>query len=126
MAVLPLLGIGLVGGISGGLFGIGGGMIIVPALVHLLGFSQHKATGTSLAALLPPVAFVAVIHYYRHGNVDVQTGLWIALGLVFGAWLGAIFANRTPEAYLRFYFGLFIVSVGFYMIIKATKSLGWI
>ena len=66
-SVVLLLFIGGVSGIASGLFGIGGGVLVVPALVYLAGFSQHRATGTSLAILLPPIGLAAVVEYYRHG-----------------------------------------------------------
>jgi hypothetical protein len=63
--------IGVVGGVMGGFFGVGGGIVIVPALIYMAGFSQHQATGTSLAVLLPPIGLGAAMEYYRHGNVNV-------------------------------------------------------
>ncbi|MRR14085.1 sulfite exporter TauE/SafE family protein, partial [archaeon] len=79
-AYLILILIGLVSGVVSGIFGIGGGVLIIPALVYLLGFSQHTATGTSLAILLPPVGLGAVMEYYRRGNVDIRTALIVAAG----------------------------------------------
>ena len=70
--------IGLVGGIASGLFGVGGGIVIVPALIYWAGFTQHMATGTSLAVLLPPIGLAATIEYYRHDNVDFGAALIIA------------------------------------------------
>src|SRR5690349_16911999 len=72
MTILLAILIGLVGGVCGGLFGIGGGVIVVPALVFLMGYSQHKAQGTSLVALLAPVGILGVINYYKANNVDMQ------------------------------------------------------
>jgi uncharacterized membrane protein YfcA len=69
---LVLVVIGLLGGFAAGLFGVGGGIVIVPALIYWAGFTQHKATGTSLAVLLPPIGLAAALEYYRHGNVDVR------------------------------------------------------
>src|SRR6185295_5410711 len=69
-SLLTLVLIGLVSGLASGVFGIGGGVLIVPGLIYLAGFTQHRATGTSLAVLLPPVGLAATIEYYRHGNVD--------------------------------------------------------
>src|SRR4026209_470706 len=86
--------IGLAAGILSGVFGIGGGVVIVPALIYLAGFRQHVATGTSLAVLLPPVGIAAVLEYYRHGNVDLYATLVIALTLTAGGWIGAVIANR--------------------------------
>jgi hypothetical protein len=121
--VLMLLFIGLASGVVSGLFGIGGGVIIVPALVYLAGFSQHLAIGTSLAILLPPVGLAAVIEYYRHGNVDLKVALIVAAGLFTGAWLSAYFANKVSGAYLRLAFGVFVVLLGIYIIYGGVKRL---
>ena len=124
MAQLPLLIlIGLGSGVVSGIFGIGGGVIVVPALVYLAGFSQHMAIGTSLAILLPPVGLAAVIEYYRHGHVDLKVALIVALGLFLGAWAGARFANRLSGPHLRMAFGIFVVCLGVYIIYGALKRL---
>ena len=75
MLLTGLILIGLSAGLLSGLFGIGGGVLIVPALMYGLGFSQKMATGTSLAILLPPVGIAAVLEYYRHGAVDIKAAL---------------------------------------------------
>jgi hypothetical protein len=121
-----LVGIGLFAGVLSGIFGIGGGVVIVPALIYLAGFRQHVATGTSLAVLLPPVGIAAVMEYYRHGNVDLYAALVIALTLTAGGWVGAIIANRMSGPYLRLAFGLFVVSLGIYLVFGAARRLGWI
>lgn len=121
-----LLMIGLVSGIASGFFGIGGGVLIVPALVYLVGFPQHTATGTSLASLLPPVTLAAVFEYYRHGNVDVKVAIIVAVALFVGSWLGARLANQLSGAELRLGFGLFIVGLGIYLIYGAMKRLAWL
>ena len=77
--------IGLVGGVTAGLFGVGGGIVIVPALIYWAGFSQHRATGTSLVVLLPPIGLAAVLEYYRHGNVDVRAALFLVGSMFVGA-----------------------------------------
>ncbi|HET6463337.1 MAG TPA: sulfite exporter TauE/SafE family protein, partial [Candidatus Krumholzibacteria bacterium] len=64
--------IGLGAGVISGMFGVGGGLVIVPALIYWAGFTQHKATGTSLAVLLPPIGLMATVEYYRHGNVSFR------------------------------------------------------
>ena len=125
-SIALLLIIGLVSGIASGVFGIGGGVLIVPALVYLAGFSQHSATGTSLALLLPPVGLAAVLEYYRHGGVDLRTALIAAMGLFVGAWLGAILANNLKGPYLRLAFGFFMVGLGFYIVIGSLRRLVWI
>src|ERR1700759_2554091 len=120
-----LIMIGLSAGVLLGIFGIGGGVVIVPALIYLAGFRQHVATGTSLAVLLPPVGIAAVAEYYRHGNVDLRSALVIAITLAAGGWIGAIIANRMSGPYLRLAFGIFVVSLGVYLIFGAARRLAW-
>lgn len=114
--VILLIGIGLVSGIASGLFGIGGGVLIIPALVYLVGFSQHQATGTSLAILLPPVGLAAVVEYYRHGAVDIKSGLIVAAALFIGGGIGAVLANHISGPHLKLSFGIFILFIGAYIV----------
>ena len=100
-----LVFIGLFGGVSSGMFGVGGGIVIVPALVYLVGFSQHKATGTSLAVLLPPIGLAATFEYYRNGNVDIRAAIILAAAMFVGAWGGAFLANQMKGPHLRLIFG---------------------
>lgn len=116
--------IGLVGGVTAGIFGIGGG-IIVPALVYWAGFSQHAATGTALAVLLPPIGLAAAYEYYRHGNVNFRAALILAATMFVGSWLGAVFANRLDANYLHLFFGIFVCALGTYLVYEACKILGW-
>ena len=118
--------IGLAAGILSGIFGIGGGVVIVPALIYLAGFTQHKATGTSLAVLLPPIGIGAMWEYYRHGNVNVQAAMIIAAAVFAGGWLGAIVANRASGPYLRLAFSVFVICLGIYLLFGALRRLGWI
>jgi len=118
--------IGVVGGIAAGLFGVGGGIVIVPALIYGAGFTQHRATGTSLAVLLPPIGLAATIEYYRHGNVDVRAAAILAATMVVGAWFGAYLANRLTGPHLRLAFGVFVFLLGIYLIHGAAKRLGWL
>jgi uncharacterized membrane protein YfcA len=120
-----LIGIGLAAGVLSGVFGIGGGVVIVPALIYLAGFRQHMATGTSLAILLPPVGIAAVIEYYRHGNVNFYAALIIAVAVTVGGWFGAVLANRLAGPYLRLAFGVFIMALGASLIVGALRRLGW-
>lgn len=122
-SVLLLLAIGLVAGITSGVFGIGGGVLIVPALVYLAGFSQHAATGTSLAILLPPVGLAAVLAYYRFGHVELKSALIVATGLLIGAGIGALGANRVSGPHLRLLFGFFVIGLGVYQVFNALKRL---
>ncbi len=118
--------IGILGGVTSGLFGIGGGIVIVPALVYWAGFSQHKATGTSLAVLLPPIGLAATLEYYRNGNVDIRAAMIIAVAMLTSAWGGAFIANQIRGPHLRLVFGVFVSSVGVYLIYGACKRLGWL
>ncbi|MBS1107593.1 MAG: sulfite exporter TauE/SafE [Deltaproteobacteria bacterium] len=118
--------IGAVGGVAAGLFGVGGGVVIVPALIYWAGFSQHRATGTSLAVLLPPIGLAATIEYYRHGNVDLRAALILAVMMFVGAWVGAYFANQMKGPHLRLLFGVFLTGLGGYLVYGACKRLGWL
>lgn len=124
--ITKLIIIGVIGGIGAGFFGIGGGLIIVPALIYWLGYSQHKATGTSLAVLLPPVGIAAVLEYYRNGNVDFKAAAIIALSMLVGGGIGAFAANKLSGPYLRLIFSIFVIGMGFYLLYGAVKRLGWL
>lgn len=117
--------IGTIGGIAAGVFGVGGGIVIVPALIYWAGFSQHRATGTSLAVLLPPIGLAAAIEYFRHGNVDVRAAAILAVTMFAGSWLGALVANRMPGPQLRLLFGVFVCGLGVYLVYGACRRLGW-
>jgi uncharacterized protein len=121
-----LIAIGIGAGFLSGLFGIGGGIIIVPALIYAAGFTQHKATGTSLAILLPPVGLLATLEYYRNGNVDVRAAVIIAITVMIAGGAGAFMANRIAGPYLRLAFGIFVICLGVYLIFGAVKRLGWV
>lgn len=117
--LVGLLVLGLAAGVLAGLAGVGGGIIIVPALVFLFGFSQHLAQGTSLAVLIPPVGLLAMLQYYRKGDVDLKAAALIAGGLLLGSLLGAKFALGLPQATLKKIFGgiLFLTSLR-YLLMK--------
>ena len=121
-----LVMIGIISGIASGIFGIGGGVLVVPGLIYLVGFSEHRATGTSLAVLLPPIGLAATIEYYRHGNVDLRAALVIAAMMFLGGWAGALWADRLSGPYLRLAFGLFIVALGISLVFGALRRLAWI
>ena len=118
--------IGIAGGVFAGLFGVGGGIILVPALIYWADFSQHKATGTSLAVLLPPIGLAATVEYWRHGNVDVKAAAILAATMFVGSWLGANVANRMKGPHLRLLFGVFVTGMGVYLVHGALKRIGWI
>ena len=115
MAYALYICIGLAAGICSGLFGIGGGIIIVPLLVFLTKASQHTASGVSLVALLLPVGALAVYEYYSKGKlskVDIIAGLLIGAGIFAGGFIGARIGLGLSEAVLRKVFAVFIVLVG--------------
>lgn len=109
------LAIGLVAGILSGLFGIGGGVLIVPALIILGRHTPNRATGTSLAALLLPVGAMGAWEYYRRGDLDRLAALGIAVGLFFGAWLGAHWGSALPARPLQRGFAVFLVAVAIHL-----------
>ncbi len=116
--VVVAIVVGASAGVLGGLFGIGGGILIVPALALFLGFSQHKAQGTSLVALIAPIGILAVIEYYKRGDVDLKIGALVALAFFFGALGGAKLALGWDEVTMRRVFASFLVVVAIYMFLR--------
>jgi hypothetical protein len=112
--LIQLLIIGLVAGVAGGMFGIGGGAIMVPAMVLLLGMDQKFATGTSVAAQILPIGIFAAIVYHRSGNLNIKHALIIALGLVIGNLFGALFANQPyiSSELIKKLYGIFLLAIG--------------
>lgn len=108
---LLFLIVGLLAGVLSGVFGIGGGVVIVPALIFIGGFVPIAATGTSLGALLLPVGALGAYEYYKKGNLNIAASLWIALGLFLGAWLGARLAQHLSPVQLRRAFAVFLVLI---------------
>ena len=107
--IVILLIIGLLGGFISGSMGVGGGIIMVPALVMFMGFSQHMAQGTSLAVLLPPTGILAAMHYYKNGFINVKIALILMIVFVVGAWLGSLISVQIPAKTLKRIFGVFIL-----------------
>ncbi|MDD5066765.1 MAG: TSUP family transporter [bacterium] len=114
--IILFLVIGLTAGILSGLLGIGGGIIIVPALVFLFGFSQHQAQGTTLALMVPPIGILAAYVYYKQGFVNLKASLIICLGFLIGGFLGARLAGQVSGPVLSRIFGLLFVLLGLRMI----------
>jgi uncharacterized membrane protein YfcA len=96
--VVIIVLVGLMAGMFSGLFGIGGGVVIVPALVFFLSLSQKTAQGTTLAMLMFPVVILGVYSYWKQGHVSWSTAAWLAGGFVVGGWLGSQFALALPPA----------------------------
>lgn len=115
--------IGLVAGVLSGMFGIGGGVVIVPALVGLLKYDQKLAVGTSLGALLLPVGLPGVLNYYQAGQLDPAVALPVALGLAIGALGGARIALGLPSKTVKRLYGLFLMIVGAWFVIQPLLGL---
>jgi uncharacterized membrane protein YfcA len=101
--------LGLVVGVLVGLAGIGGGVVLVPAMVYLLGMDQHMAQGTSLFLQLPPLGLGAMLTYWRNGNVDIWAGVMCALGFFFGGYFGSKIAIQMDSRDLKGAFGSFLI-----------------
>jgi len=108
---------GLLVGFSSGIVGVGGGVFVIPILVFLFGFSQKMAQGTSLAMLLPPVGILAVMEYYKSGNIDVKVAILLSLGYLFGAYFGSSLAVTLSNDMLKKIFGLLLLGVSLKMLI---------
>ena len=108
---LPYVALGLIAGVLAGLFGIGGGVIMVIGMVGLMKLPFLTATGTSLGAMLLPVGVFGVMEYHRRGHIDIRAALLLAAGLTIGAWVGARVAQGTPPALLQRGFAVFLIFV---------------
>ncbi|HSI35286.1 MAG: TSUP family transporter [Phycisphaerae bacterium] len=115
--------LGLVIGTLAGLLGIGGGVLVIPALVFLFGFPQRIAVGTSLAMLLPPIGIFAILPYWRAGNVSVGAAAWLAAGFAVGGFVGGWLANSgvLSERLLRVTFALFMLYVAGNMLFRSEN-----
>ena len=118
MIYLAYILLGLIAGIFGGMFGIGGGTILIPAMVYLFKFSQHQAQGTSLAALVLPIGLLAAWRYYRSGNVNVGVAGFICIGFFIGGLLGADLVQNISDSLLKRLFGVFLLFVSLQMILS--------
>ena len=113
--IAALIGLGIIAGMTSGLIGIGGGIIIVPVLVLFFSFSQQLAQGTTLALMVPPLGAFAAWTYYRQGYVDLKTAALICLGFLAGSVLGAGLALRLPGEILTRTFGAILIAIGMRM-----------
>ncbi|MCD6119014.1 TSUP family transporter [bacterium] len=122
MGILLYLGVGLLAGLFAGLFGLGGGVVLIPLLVYLFEMSQKEAQGTSLMALIPPVGILAAWQYVQGGHVTIKDhlplALWIALGLLLGGFFGGKLVTFIKPVLLRQLFGALVVFVGLRMILR--------
>ncbi len=109
MQILWITALGLAVGILVGLLGIGGGVVLVPAMVYLLGYDQHLAQGTSLFILLPPIGLGALREYWRNNEVDLRAGIYCAIGFLVGGYVGGLIAVPLPSRDLSGIFGFFLI-----------------
>jgi uncharacterized protein len=118
---LLLIAVGLLVGALSGLLGIGGAVILVPILVFGFGFTQARAQGTTIGALVPPIGVFAAMQYYRNGLLDVRVAALIALGFVFGAFGGATLVPYVPQVWLKRVFATFLVYIATQMVFADPK-----
>ena len=119
-AILILLGIGLVAGVLSGMIGIGGGIIIVPALVYFFGFTQHTAQGTSLIMFMLPIGFLGVYNYYNAGHINGETvkyALIVSSSFILGSFFGSKISIAIDEQLLKRFFGVIIFLISIKMIL---------
>jgi uncharacterized membrane protein YfcA len=119
---MSLLVFGVVIGVVSGLLGIGGGVLLIPGLVFLFGFSQAEAQGTSLAVLIPPIGIFAAMVYYQNGYVRLPVVGLIATGFVLGAYGGAKLVPLVSVTHIRFAFGLLLLYVGFLFVLNRSEG----
>jgi uncharacterized protein len=122
MLILTILGLGLSVGVLVGLLGIGGGVVLVPAMVYLLHYDQHLAQGTSLFILLPPIGLGALRGYWKNGQVDLRAGILCAIGFLLGGYVGGRIAVPMPSRDLQGVFGFFLMLSAALLWRKATDS----
>lgn len=121
--IIILVLIGISAGILSGFVGIGGGIVIVPALVYFLGFSQHEAQGTSLFVLVLPVVFLAMMNYWKTDNVNWKFGLVIASTFIIGGFVGSKLALKLSPGMVKLIFGLIMAYVSFKLVVSGFNSL---
>jgi uncharacterized protein len=113
--LLLLILVGLITGALAGMLGLGGGLILIPALVFIFGFNQHQAVGTSLAVMLPPIGMFAAYNYYKAGQVNVKYALILALAFMAASYFTSRWAMKIPETTLRKAFSVFLLLVALRM-----------
>lgn len=108
--------LGMVAGIFSGIFGIGGGSILIPAMVFIFGLTQHQAQGTTLALMVPPIGLLAAWRYWQSGNVKLSMAAFICLGFFLGGLIGAHMVQNVSDPLLKKLFGIFLLLVSLRMI----------
>ena len=116
--LLILIIIGIITGVMAGMLGIGGAIIMIPALVLLLGISQQTAQGTSLAVMLPPVGIIAAYNYYKAGHVNIRFAIILAVFFLVGSYFGSKLALTLPQPVLKKIFGVLLLLVAAKMLLS--------
>jgi uncharacterized membrane protein YfcA len=116
--LLILIVIGIITGIMAGMLGIGGAVIMIPALVYLLGISQQTAQGTSLAVMLPPIGVIAAYNYYKAGHVNIKFAIILAVFFLVGSYFGSKLALTLPQTVLKKIFGVLLLLVAAKMLLS--------
>ena len=116
--VLILIVIGIITGIMAGMLGIGGAIIMIPALVFLLGISQQTAQGTSLAVMLPPIGIIAAYNYYKAGHANIKFAIILAVFFIVGSYFGSKLAINIPQNVLKKIFGILLLLVAAKMLLS--------
>ena len=114
--ILIIIGVGIAAGMLGGLVGVGGGIIIVPALVYFIGFSQKTAQGTSLALIMLPVGIFGVLQYYKSGHVDFRIAGILAIGFLAGSFFGSKIALSLPQETVKKVFAILMILMAIKML----------
>jgi hypothetical protein len=117
MSQILYIFLGLIAGIFSGIFGIGGGTVLIPALVFLFGLTQHQAQGTTLAIMVPPIGLLAALRYWQAGNVKLSMAAFICLGFFIGGLVGANMVQNLSDPILKRLFGIFLLFVSIEMIL---------
>jgi len=122
--ILLIILVGIAAGMLGGLVGVGGGIIIVPALVYFLGFSQKTAQGTSLGLIMLPVGILGVLQYYKQGHVDFKVVGILAIGFLAGSYFGSRFSLSLPQETIKKIFAVLLVIIAVKMFFFDKKPTG--
>lgn len=117
MQQLSYIALGLLAGVLSGFLGLGGGVILIPAMVYIFGLTQHQAQGTTLALMVPPIGLLAAMRYYQNGNVKVGMAIFICMGFFIGGLIGAHFVQGISEVVLRKAFGVSLLILAVRMIV---------
>jgi uncharacterized protein len=120
--VIILILIGLMAGVFGGMFGVGGAIIMIPALVYFLGVDQHTAQGTSVAIMLPPIGLFAAYNYYKAGEVNIWYAVIIATAFLLGGYFGSMIALSLPENLMKKIFGILLILIALKMIFSRQSG----